>query len=141
MAAQKEMIRIRLKAYDHQLIDQSAEKIEMCIRDRSIPGMDNPAWQYAAARHALYESGKSVELLACYEPVSYTHLSGTHMCPAFCHRFWSLRRWKSLLRPKTWVRGKTLMKQSIPLSRMNSRNWTYSRELQTQSSWILSAWE
>ena len=27
MAAQKEMIRIRLKDYDHQLIDQSAEKI------------------------------------------------------------------------------------------------------------------
>ena len=27
MAAQKEMIRIRLKAYDHQLIDQGAEKI------------------------------------------------------------------------------------------------------------------
>ena len=27
MAAQKEMIRIRLMAYDHQLIDQSAEKI------------------------------------------------------------------------------------------------------------------
>ena len=25
--AQKEMIRIRLKAYDHQVIDQSAEKI------------------------------------------------------------------------------------------------------------------
>jgi small subunit ribosomal protein S10 len=27
MAASKEMIRIRLKAYDHQVIDQSAEKI------------------------------------------------------------------------------------------------------------------
>ena len=27
MAVQKEMIRIRLKAYDHQLIDQAAEKI------------------------------------------------------------------------------------------------------------------
>ena len=27
MAAQKEMIRSRLKAYDHQLIDQAAEKI------------------------------------------------------------------------------------------------------------------
>ena len=27
MADQKEMIRIRLKAYDHQLIDQAAEKI------------------------------------------------------------------------------------------------------------------
>ncbi len=31
-------------------------------------GPDNPAWQYAAARHALYESGKRVEILACYEP-------------------------------------------------------------------------
>lgn len=31
--AQQEMIRIRLKAYDHQLIDQSAEKIvETCKR-------------------------------------------------------------------------------------------------------------
>jgi len=29
---------------------------------------DNPAWQYAAARQALYRSGRSVELLACYEP-------------------------------------------------------------------------
>lgn len=34
----------------------------------SLPGPANPAWQYAAARHALYEGGKSVELLACYEP-------------------------------------------------------------------------
>ena len=31
MAAQKEMIRIRLKAYDHQLIDQSAEKIAEAV--------------------------------------------------------------------------------------------------------------
>ena len=28
----------------------------------------NPCWQYAAARQALYKNGKSVELLACYEP-------------------------------------------------------------------------
>ena len=34
----------------------------------SVPGLDNPAWQYAAARHALYQAGKKVELLACYEP-------------------------------------------------------------------------
>ena len=27
--AQKEMIRIRLKAYDHQVIDQSAEKLSL----------------------------------------------------------------------------------------------------------------
>ena len=29
---------------------------------------DNPAWQYAAARNALYAGGKTIELLACYEP-------------------------------------------------------------------------
>ena len=34
----------------------------------AVPGMDNPAWQYAAARHALYQSGKKVEILAGYEP-------------------------------------------------------------------------
>ena len=38
------------------------------MEELSAPGLDNPAWQYAAARHALYESGKKVELLACYEP-------------------------------------------------------------------------
>jgi glucose-6-phosphate isomerase len=32
------------------------------------PGLDNPAWQYAAARNALYAQGKTIELLACYEP-------------------------------------------------------------------------
>ena len=34
----------------------------------SRPGADNPAWQYAAARQALYADGKVIELLACYEP-------------------------------------------------------------------------
>ncbi|HPE16817.1 MAG TPA: glucose-6-phosphate isomerase, partial [Oscillospiraceae bacterium] len=29
---------------------------------------ENPVWQYVAARNALYEAGKSVELLTCYEP-------------------------------------------------------------------------
>ena len=33
--AQNEMIRIRLKAYDHQLIDQSAEKIVETARSSS----------------------------------------------------------------------------------------------------------
>ncbi len=32
------------------------------------PGQDNPAWQYAAARNALYQQGKGIEVLACYEP-------------------------------------------------------------------------
>ena len=29
---------------------------------------ENPAWQYAAVRNALYAKGKTIELLACYEP-------------------------------------------------------------------------
>lgn len=28
----------------------------------------NPAWQYAAARYALYRAGKKIEILAAYEP-------------------------------------------------------------------------
>ena len=31
-------------------------------------GLENQAWQYAAARHALYQQGKKIEMLACYEP-------------------------------------------------------------------------
>jgi len=30
--------------------------------------MKNPVWQYAATRQALYKKGKSIEILACYEP-------------------------------------------------------------------------
>ena len=50
--AQKEMIRIRLKAYDHQVIDQSAEKIvetakrtgaQVCGGDRFAGGCENPS--------------------------------------------------------------------------------------------------
>ena len=46
------------------LMDGAAEAMEW----GGVRAMDNPAWQYAAARNALYEAGKSVELLACYEP-------------------------------------------------------------------------
>lgn len=38
----------------------------MYMLDQRSP--DNPAWQYAAARNALYAAGKKIELLACYEP-------------------------------------------------------------------------
>ena len=31
------------------------------------PGMDNPVWQYAAARNALYQAGKKIEVLGCYD--------------------------------------------------------------------------
>ena len=38
------------------------------MTELAVPGLDNPAWQYAAARHALFEGGKKVEMLAGYEP-------------------------------------------------------------------------
>lgn len=31
-------------------------------------GIDNPAWQYAAARQRLYNNGHNIEIFACYEP-------------------------------------------------------------------------
>ncbi|MBR1497567.1 MAG: glucose-6-phosphate isomerase [Oscillospiraceae bacterium] len=34
----------------------------------SVQSPENPAWQYAAARQNLYRGGKSIEILACYEP-------------------------------------------------------------------------
>ena len=37
-------------------------------REILLPSKKNEAWLYAAARHALYEAGKRVEILACYEP-------------------------------------------------------------------------
>ena len=46
------------------LMDGAAQAMEQLAK----PSMDNPAWQYAAARHALYQSGKKVEILAGYEP-------------------------------------------------------------------------
>ena len=34
----------------------------------AVPGEANPAWQHAAARHALYTAGKKVDILVGYEP-------------------------------------------------------------------------
>ena len=49
-------------------IDALMAGAAQAMTELALPGLDNPAWQYAAARHALYQSGKKVELLACYEP-------------------------------------------------------------------------
>ena len=49
-------------------IEALMEGANKAMAELHVGGMDNAAWQYAAARHALYESGKSIELLACYEP-------------------------------------------------------------------------
>ena len=63
----------------------------------AVPGGDNPAWQYAAARHALYEGGKAVEILACYEP---------------CFRFFA-EWWKQLYGESEGKEGRGLFPASV----------------------------
>ena len=48
-----------------QLMAGAAEMMETC---RKADLAENPAWQYAAARNELYQSGKKIEILAAYEP-------------------------------------------------------------------------
>ena len=67
------------------------------MNDLSVGGVENPAWQYAAARHALYQGGKKVELLACYEP---------------CFRFFS-EWWKQLYGESEGKDGKGLFPASV----------------------------
>ena len=75
------------------LMDGAAKAME----ELSVGGLDNPAWQYAAARHALYEAGKKIELLACYEP---------------CARFFS-EWWKQLYGESEGKDGKGLFPASV----------------------------
>ncbi len=49
-------------------IDALMAGARQAMEELSVPGLDNPAWQYAAARHSLYQGGKSIEVLAGYEP-------------------------------------------------------------------------
>ena len=50
---------------DASLVINSAIEAFAAMDQRSP---ENPAWQYAAARQHLYRLGKSIEILACYEP-------------------------------------------------------------------------
>ena len=46
------------------LMAGAARMMEVC----ADPSYQCPAWQYAAIRYELYRSGRSIELLACYDP-------------------------------------------------------------------------
>lgn len=46
------------------LLDGAREMMERC-REGS---WENPAWNYAAVRQALYRAGKKIEVLGCFEP-------------------------------------------------------------------------
>ena len=49
-------------------IDALMGGARQAMEELTVPGLDNPAWQYAAARHGLYQKGKAIEVLAGYEP-------------------------------------------------------------------------
>lgn len=42
----------------------AAEMMETCTE----ASFRCPAWRYAAIRYELYRAGRSIELLACYDP-------------------------------------------------------------------------
>ena len=66
MAAQKEMIRIRLKAYDHQLIDQSAEKIVETAKAASEPVLKLLKSAAANAENNHQMDPEKLYVSACY---------------------------------------------------------------------------
>ncbi|MEG1858525.1 MAG: glucose-6-phosphate isomerase, partial [Pseudoflavonifractor sp.] len=59
------LLPIAVAGIDLDALMQGAAEAMDALRDG---GTANPAWRYAAARNALYATGKKVELLACYEP-------------------------------------------------------------------------
>lgn len=59
------MLPMAAAGLDGQKILETAVQAMQALDLRSP---DNPAWQYAAARQHLYRRGKTVEILACYEP-------------------------------------------------------------------------
>ena len=77
-----------------RLMEGAETMMEVCAKTDMA---ENPAWQYAAARHALYQGGKKVELLACYEP---------------CFRFFS-EWWKQLYGESEGKEGKGLFPASV----------------------------
>ena len=46
------------------LMAGAARMMDICAEE----AYQNPAWRYAAIRYELYRSGKSIELMACYDP-------------------------------------------------------------------------
>ena len=49
-------------------IERVLEAAEREMHDLDLRSFENPAWQYAGARQHLYQRGRTVEILACYEP-------------------------------------------------------------------------
>lgn len=61
------LLPIAVAGFDIEAIVRGAQDMEK-LCDISVPFDQNPAAQYAAARNALYASGKKVEILVNYQP-------------------------------------------------------------------------
>ncbi len=61
------LLPIAVAGFDIEAIVRGAQDMEK-VCDISVPFDQNPAAQYAAARNALYASGKKVEILVNYQP-------------------------------------------------------------------------
>ena len=78
-------------------IDALMSGAQAAMEELSVPSLENVGWQYAAARHALYEDGKRIEILAGYEP---------------CFRFFA-EWWKQLYGESEGKQGKGLFPASV----------------------------
>jgi len=78
-------------------IDALMSGAQAAMESLAVPGLENAGWQYAAARHALYEDGKRIEILAGYEP---------------CFRFFA-EWWKQLYGESEGKDGKGLFPASV----------------------------
>ena len=77
-----------------EMMAGAAEAMHTYGEDKS---MENPVWKYVAARNCLYENGKKVEILGCYEP---------------CFRFMG-EWWKQLYGESEGKDGKGLFPASV----------------------------
>jgi len=59
------LLPIAVSGIDIDALMAGAQKAQT---ELAVDSMENIAWQYAAARNVLYRKGKTVEVLACYEP-------------------------------------------------------------------------
>ncbi len=49
-------------------IDAIMQGAQQAMKDLSVPGLENPAYHYAALRNVFYRKGKTTEILVGYEP-------------------------------------------------------------------------
>lgn len=89
------LLPIAVAGVDIQALMAGAAEMMQTCRQETME--NNPAWQYAGARYELHHRGKSIEVLACYDP---------------CFRFMA-EWWKQLYGESEGKEGKALFPASV----------------------------